>query len=56
MRLIADFIFFILFIVFLVAWLLVWSAFHVTGGGVHLLLAIAVIWLILHMFRRRRAI
>jgi hypothetical protein len=55
MRLIADFIFLVLFVVFLLAWLLVWAVFHLATGGVHLLLVIAVIWLIIHLFRRRTA-
>ena len=56
MRFIADFIFLVLFLIFLAGWLIAWAAFHVTGGGIHLLLAIAVIWLIVHFFRRSRAV
>ena len=44
----------ILFIVLLVAWLLGWAAFNVASGLVHLLLIIAVIFLILHFVRGRR--
>jgi hypothetical protein len=55
MRFIADFIFLVLFIIFLLAWVLIWGVFHLAGGGIHLLLAIAVIWLIVHLFRRRTA-
>ena len=55
MRLIGDFIFFVLFVLFLLAWLVAWAAFHVVGGGVHLLLVVAVIWLLIHIFRRRTA-
>jgi len=44
--------FLILFIVLLVVWLLGWAAFHVAGGLIHLLLIIAVIFLILHFVRR----
>lgn len=51
MRLIADFIFIVLFFVLLVGWLLAWLAFHVAGGFVHLLLIFAVIALILHFVR-----
>jgi hypothetical protein len=43
--------FLILFIVLLVVWLLGWAAFHVAGGLIHLLLIIAVIFLILHFVR-----
>ena len=44
--------FLILFIVLLVVWLLGWAAFHVAGGLIHLLLIIAVIFLILHFVSR----
>jgi len=44
--------FLILFIVLLVVWLLGWAAFHVAGGLIHLLLIIAVIFLIVHFVRR----
>jgi membrane protein YdbS with pleckstrin-like domain len=56
MGLIADFLFLILFVIFLVGWLLVWAVFHLAGGGIHILLALAIIWLIIHLFRRRRAV
>jgi hypothetical protein len=56
MGLIADFIFLILFVIFLVGWLLVWAVFHLAGGGIHILLALAIIWLLIHLFRRRRAV
>ena len=44
-----------LFIVLLVAWLLGLVAFHVAGGLIHLLLIVAVISLIVHFVRGRRA-
>lgn len=47
--------FFILFVLLLVAWLLGWGAFHVAGGMIHLLLVIAVISLIFHFVKGRRA-
>lgn len=53
---IGDFIFLILFFVFLVGWLLAWAAFHVTAGAIHILLVLAVIWLIIHFARGRRAV
>jgi hypothetical protein len=56
LRLIADFIFILLFIVLLVGWLLAWAAFHVAGGLIHLLLVFAVIALILHFVRGRRSV
>ncbi|HZU27741.1 MAG TPA: lmo0937 family membrane protein [Bryobacteraceae bacterium] len=55
MRVLADFIFLVLFFVLLVGWLVAWAAFHVAGGAIHLLLIIAVISLIVHFFRRRTA-
>lgn len=57
MRLIADFIFLIFFIILVVAWLIVRLAIHAAGGFVHLLLVFAVIALIIHFVRgRRRAV
>lgn len=56
MRLIADFIFLILFVVFIAGWLIAWAAFHVTGAGVHILLVLAVIWLIIHFIRPTRTV
>jgi hypothetical protein len=56
MRLIGDFIFLVLFLILVVAWLLTWAAFHVAGGAVHLLLILAVVFLIAHLFRGRRAV
>jgi len=49
-------VFLILFIVLLVLWLLGFVAFHVAGGLIHLLLIVAVIALIVHLFQGRRAV
>jgi len=54
MRFIADFLFLILFFVVLGAWVMLWAMFHLAGGVIHLLLIIAAISLILHLFRGRR--
>jgi hypothetical protein len=53
MRLITDFIFLVLFFVFLVGWLFAWLAFHMTMGAIHILVVIAVIFLIIHFVRGR---
>ncbi len=45
----------VLFAVLLVAWLLGWAVFHVAGGLIHLLLIVAIIAVIIHFARRRRA-
>ena len=45
-----------LFAVLLVLWLLGFFAFHLAGGLIHLVLIVAVICLVLHFFRGRRAI
>jgi hypothetical protein len=42
-----------LFFILLVMWLLGFAAFHVAGGLIHLLLIIAVISLVVHLFRGR---
>ena len=48
--------FLILFIVLLVLWAMGFLAFHVAGGLIHLLLIVAVIALVLHLFQGRRAV
>ena len=55
MNIVSDSIFLILFFVLVVGWLLSWIVFHVAGGMIHILLVIAVISLILHFVRGRRA-
>jgi hypothetical protein len=40
-----------LFVVLLIMWVLGFFAFHVAGALIHLLLVIAVISLVLHLFR-----
>jgi hypothetical protein len=42
-----------LFVILLVMWMLGFFAFHVAGGLIHLLLIVAVIALVLHLFRGR---
>jgi len=54
MRVIADFLFLILFFLVLGAWLMLWAMFHIAGGLIHLLLVIAAISLILHLLRGGR--
>jgi hypothetical protein len=51
MRLIGDFIFIVLFFVLVIGWLLAWLAFHIAGGAIHLLLVIALVSLVMHLFR-----
>jgi hypothetical protein len=55
MRVIADFLFVILFFALIGAWLTLWLAFHIAGGLIHILLGVAVIFLILHLLRGRSA-
>ncbi|HWF07980.1 MAG TPA: DUF5670 family protein [Bryobacteraceae bacterium] len=56
MRFLMDSIFLVLFFVLAICWLVVWAAFHVAGGAVHLLLVVAVISLLVHFMRGRRAV
>jgi len=42
-----------LFLILVVLWLMGFFAFHVAGGLIHLLLIVAVICLLLHLFRGR---
>jgi hypothetical protein len=51
---IRDFLFLILFFMLLGIWAVAWFAFHVAGGLIHLLLIVAVISLIMHLFSGRR--
>ena len=51
MRVITDFLFLILFVVLLGAWVILWAAFHIAGGLIHILLVVAVIALIMHLVR-----
>ena len=44
-----------LFMVLMVMWLLGFFAFHVAGGLIHILLIIAVISLVAHLFSGRSA-
>jgi hypothetical protein len=55
MRAVTDFLFLILFFLLLGAWVILWAAFHIAGGMIHILLVIAVIALILHLVRGRSA-
>ena len=48
--------FLVLFFILLVVWLLGWAAFHVAGGLIHLLLILAVISIVAHFLRGRRAV
>jgi Family of unknown function (DUF5670) len=40
----------------LIVWLLGWTAFHVAGGLIHLILVIAAISLIIHFVRGRSSV
>lgn len=42
-------------ILFLIAWLIAFLAFHVVVGAIHILLALFVIFLIVHFIRRAAA-
>jgi hypothetical protein len=54
MRAIGDFIFLMFFFLLAIIWFLAWAVFHVAGGAIHLLLVIALISLIVHLFRGHR--
>ena len=47
-------LFLMLFFVLIGVWLVMWIGMHIAGGMIHLLLIIAVISLVLHLFRGRR--
>ena len=48
-----DLLFLVLFFVLLAIWGVGWLAFHVAGSVIHLLLILAVISLVIHLFSRR---
>jgi hypothetical protein len=48
--------FFTLAVILVVAWFLGFSVFHVTGSLIHLLLVVAVISILWHFVRGRRAV
>lgn len=48
--------FLVLFFILLVAWLLGFVAFHVASGLIHILLILAVISIIAHLFRGRSTV
>jgi len=50
------FLFLIVFFILLFVWVLAFLAFHIAGGLIHLLLLLAVISLIVHLFAGRRAV
>jgi len=56
LHVIRNFIFLILFFVLLAVWAMGWLAFHIAGGLIHLLLIVAVISLIVHLFRGTRPV
>lgn len=45
-----------LFIILAIIWLICWLALHITVGAIHILIALAVIALIVHLFRGRRTV
>ena len=50
-------IFLFLFFVFLVGWIIFWGVFHVLlHGGIYLLLALAIIFLVIHFARRHHPV
>jgi hypothetical protein len=48
--------FVILFVVLLVLWLSGFMVFHIAGALIHILLLLAVIALLVHLFRGKRAV
>ena len=55
MRLLTDFVFLIFFGLVLIAWFVAWAVMHISSGGIHVLLGVAVIFLIIHLFRPKSA-
>src|SRR6185437_12475800 len=51
MRVLANFGFLVLFFFLLAAWAVSWLAFHVASAGIHVLLGLAVVFLVIHLMR-----
>lgn len=51
-----DFLFLLLFFALGLIWLISWAAFHVAGAMIHILLALALVSLVIHLFRGRPAV
>ena len=51
---IRDFLFLVLFFILLAVWAVGWLAFRIAGGMIHLLLVLAVIFLVIHLLRGGR--
>ncbi len=49
-------LFLVIFFVLLIVWLLGWTAFHLAGGLIHIILVIAVISLVIHFVRGRSSV
>jgi hypothetical protein len=49
-----ELLFLMLFFIFLGGWFVAWAAFHIAAGGIHLLLVLAVVFLLVHLFRGGR--
>ena len=48
--------FLLLALIFLVIWIVSFAAFHVAGFFIHILLILAVIFFVVHLFRPGRAV
>jgi hypothetical protein len=51
MRVLANFAFLVLFFFLLAAWAVSWLAFHIASAGIHVLLGLAVVFLVIHLVR-----
>jgi hypothetical protein len=51
MRVLANLAFLLLFFFLLAAWAVSWLAFHIASAGIHILLALAVVFLVIHLMR-----
>ncbi len=55
MRILTDFLFLAIFFILFATWAFAWLAFHVVSGAIHILLGLAVVFLILHLVRGNAA-
>ncbi len=51
MRIVTNLIFLFLFFLLVGIWLAAWLAFHIAAAGIHLLLVLALVFLVIHLIR-----
>ena len=53
MRQLNDLLFLLFFVALLFAWFFAWLVMHIASGAIHILLGLAVVSLVIHLFGRK---